>query len=234
MKLFTADSPVLKVEGLETKFDSALVSNSLVILLGGNHLAARILQQLHYCSYAGYGVVIDGVRWIYKPIREFVSEMLVGFTSWQIRKAIAFLVRIGVIRKEHLYAAHHGHNYAPKNRTLYYTIDYERLAELVREFFQKNKKAETVENPCFVRSTNVNCESYENDICAPNKTNTKNTSIKNNQKEIPLPNPSRRKVAKPTPKPKPNRGGGILLFLLIPNPLTTTKAVSLKLICLKS
>ncbi len=64
MKLFTADTPVLKVEGLETKFDNALVSNSIVILLGGNYAAARILQQLHYCSHAGYGVVIDGVRWI--------------------------------------------------------------------------------------------------------------------------------------------------------------------------
>ena len=90
MSLFTADTPVLKVEGLETKFDNAIVSNSLVIFLGGNYAAARILQQLHYCSHAEYGVVIDGVRWIYKPVREIHSEMLVGFTTWQIRQAIAF------------------------------------------------------------------------------------------------------------------------------------------------
>ncbi len=207
MSLFTADSPVLKVEGLETKFDSALVSNSLVILLGGNHLAARILQQLHYCSHAGYGVVIDGVRWIYKPIREFVSEMLVGFTSWQIRQAIAFLVEIGVIRKEHLYAAHHGHNYAPKNRTLYYSVVYERLAELVREFFKKNKKAETEESSCFVRSTNMNCASYEKVICVPNKTYTNKTSIQNNQRKqeknpSPTPPVDSPKKSKQSPKLK--------------------------------
>lgn len=207
MSLFTADSPVLKIEGLETKFDRAIVSNSLVIALGGNHLAARILQQLHYCCHAGYGVVIEGVRWIYKPIREFVSEMLVGFTNWQIRKAIAFLVEIGVVRKEHLYHIHHGHNYAPKNRTLYYSLDYDQLEEIIREFLEKRQKAETVESISFVSPTKPICESYTELICEPRKTNTKNTSIENNQRKIPLPNPSQNRAAKSELKSEPNGGG---------------------------
>lgn len=189
MNLFTADSPVLKIEGLETKFDRAIVSNSLVIALGGNYLAARILQQLHYCSHAGYGVVIEGVRWIYKPIREFVSEMLVGFTNWQIRKAIAFLVEIGVVRKEHLYHIHHGHNYAPKNRTLYYSLDYDQLEEIIREFLEKREKAETVESIRFVSHAKLICESFTEEICEPHKTNTKNTSTENNQRKNPSPSP---------------------------------------------
>ncbi len=205
MSLFTADTPVLKVEGLETKFDNAIVSNSLVILLGGNHLAARILQQLHYCSHAGYGVVIDGVRWIYKPVREILSEMLVGFTSWQIRKAIAFLVNLGVIRKEHLYAAHHGHNYAPKNRTLYYSVVYERIEELVNEFFQNPQNAETVANSSFASPINPICESFAEDICASHKTYTNKTSIQNNQRKQeknPSPTPPFDSPKKSKPRPK--------------------------------
>ncbi len=231
MSLFTTDAPVLKVEGLETKFDLATVSNSLVILLGGSYLEARIFQQFHYWCHSGYGVVIDGVRWIYKPIRELVSEVLIGFTNWQIRKAIASLIEKGLIKREHLYDVHHGHNYAPKNRTYYYSLNYEKLAELVKE----RQKAESVENNSFVSDTKQSGESFEKQFCEQPQNKSENTSTKHNQRKRPLPNPSRKRSPKPILKSQMHRGGGILLILLlIPNQLTTRKALTLKLNCLKS
>ncbi len=203
MSLFTIDTPVLKVEGLETKFDLATVSNSLVNLLE-SYLEARIFQQFHYWCHSGYGVVIDGVRWIYKPIRELVSEVLIGFTNWQIRKAIASLIEKGLIKREHLYDVHHGHNYAPKNRTYYYSLNYEKLAELVKE----RQKAESVENNNFVSDTKQPGESFEKSFGEQPQNKSENTSTKHNQRERPLPNPSRQRSPKPILKSQMHRGGG--------------------------
>ena len=120
------DTPVLKSESLKTKFDICIVSNSLVALIG-DYIEARIIQQLHYWSYSEYGVIINDIRWIYKPIGEWLFEAFVGFTSWQLRKAIASLVKKGILLKEHLFKEHHGNNFAPKNRTYYYSVNYKRL-----------------------------------------------------------------------------------------------------------
>ncbi len=203
MSLFTIDTPVLKVEGLETKFDLATVSNSLVNLLE-SYLEARIFRKFPYWCHSGYGVVIDGVRWIYKPIRELVSEVLIGFTNWQIRKAIASLIEKGLIKREHLYDVHHGHNYAPKNRTYYYSLNYEKLAELVKE----RQKAESVENNNFVSDTKQPGESFEKSFGEQPQNKSENTSTKHNQRERPLPNPSRQRSPKPILKSQMHRGGG--------------------------
>ena len=125
MPQITCDTPVLKVPGLETKFDTSVMSNSLVVLIG-DYLEARILQQLHYWTVKEYGIVLKGARWIYKPVRELLIEVLIGFTSWQIRKAISSLVGKGLLFREHLFKEHHGHNFAPKNRTYYYSINYQK------------------------------------------------------------------------------------------------------------
>jgi len=49
-------SPVIEIENLKTKFDTVVVSNSLIALLDHNYNEARFLQQLHYWSYSKYGV----------------------------------------------------------------------------------------------------------------------------------------------------------------------------------
>ena len=82
------DTPVIEVENLKTKFDTVVVSNSLIALLDYSYDEARFLQQLHYWSYSQYGVVIDGIRWIYKSAREWLSEALIGLSEWKLRKAL--------------------------------------------------------------------------------------------------------------------------------------------------
>ena len=179
MTAISFDTPVLKIPGLETKFDTTVVSNSFVAFIG-DYIEARIVQQLHYWSYSKYGVVIEGLRWIYKPIREWLSEAFVGFTSWQLRKAIASLVEKGILLKEHLFKEHHGNNFAPKNRTYYYSVNYERLEAIAEE----RQTAETIENVRFGRPTEQFCESLEKQFCDSEKNNTKNTSIKNNSRDL--------------------------------------------------
>lgn len=176
------DTPVLKVSGLETKFDTSVISNSLVILIG-DYLEARIVQQFHYWTMKEYGTVLNGLRWIYKPIRELLSEVLIGFTSWQVRMAIVSLVEKGLLLREHLFKEHHGHNFAPKNRTYYYSVNYQKLQELAQ-----SQIAETPENFRFVRDTKLFCEKPQN------KTN--NTSIENNSRNRSLTTLSRESVTK--------------------------------------
>ncbi|WP_019503289.1 hypothetical protein [Pleurocapsa sp. PCC 7319] len=179
MQLAIFDTPVIKIESLKTKFDTIVVSNSFVALIG-DYIEARIVQQLHYWSYSEYGVIINDIRWIYKPIREWLSEAFIGFSSWQLRTAIASLVKKGILLKEHLFKEHHGNNYAPKNRTYYYSVNYEELEKLFRE----QEMAVTTENVSFVSSTKQFCESSEKQFCESAKNKTKNTSIENISRDL--------------------------------------------------
>jgi hypothetical protein len=155
------DTPVLKVNSLKTKFDTIVLSNSFIALLGDCN-EARILQQLHYWCYAQYGVVIDGVRWIYKPLREWLSEALTGITSWKLRVAIASLLEKGLIQREKLYVKHHELKYDnpywhPKNQTYYYTVNYEKLQKLIEQV-ENQENPETIENVRFVSATRLSVE----------------------------------------------------------------------------
>lgn len=174
MSIISTNSNILKIEALQTKFDLSIVSNSLVNLIG-SYLEARIVQQLHYWTVHEYGKVINGLRWIYKPVREWLSEALIGFTNWQLRTAIANLVEKGILLREHLFKEHHGNNFAPKNRTYYYSLNYKGL----EKFAQNQKIAESTENVRFVSSTNQFCDSSENQFCESTKNITENTSIEN-------------------------------------------------------
>ena len=184
MLTISTNDNILRIEGRETKFDTGIVSNSLVNLLE-SYLEARIVQQLHYWTVKEYGRVIDGLRWIYKPIREWLSEAISGFTSWQLRKAISSLVEKGILLREHLFGKHHGHNFAPKNRTYYYSLNYKGLEEFARKY----EKAETLETFRFVSPTNQFCENSENQFCEKTKNKSENTSIENYSEESIPPSP---------------------------------------------
>lgn len=182
------DTPVLKVESLKSKFDTNVLSNSFIALLDNNYIEARILQQLHYWCYSQYGVVIDGIRWIYKPLKEWLSEALTGLTDWKLRVAIASLLEKGLIQREKLYVKHHElkHNnpyWNPKNQTYYYSVNYDRLQELIERAenrFEKAKKAETIENVRIEDSTKLSVEDFtDTKCCELSQNNTKNTSIEN-------------------------------------------------------
>ena len=131
MRKITFDSSVLKVEGLEVKFDVVPVSNSLVAVLGSSE-EALIVQLIHTWIREGQGVDLDGERWFSKSIKDWIAEAFPTTSTWKMRGYINSLVEKGVLERKQLYKQHHGHNYAPKNRTYYYRLDYERLSELAQ------------------------------------------------------------------------------------------------------
>jgi hypothetical protein len=186
------NAPVLKVNSLKSKFDTNVLSNSFIALLGNNYIEARILQQLHYWCYSQYGVVIDGIRWIYKPLREWLSEALTGLTDWKVRKAIASLLAQGLIRREKLFVKHHQqvHNspwWHPKNQTYYYSVNYDQLQKLIERAenrFEKAKKAETPENVRIEDSSKLSVEEFtDTKCCELSQNSTKNTSIENKSRD---------------------------------------------------
>ena len=175
----TFDTPVLKVKGLETKFDTVPVSASLEILLDNRDLA-QIVQQLHYWTLKGYGEVIDGVRWFYKSIDEWIREVFPTFTQWKLGKMMKQLADRRIIRREKLFTKHQIQNgdrfwWQPKNQTYYYSLDYKKLQELAENFtspFDKGGREESnsTNNREFItersetRNTSTKAETPENSV----------------------------------------------------------------------
>jgi len=182
------NAPVIKIESLKSKFDTNVLSNSFIALIGNNYIEARILQQLHYWCYSQYGVVIDGIRWIYKPLREWLSEALTGLTDWKVRKAFASLLAQGLIRREKLFVKHHQqvHNspwWHPKNQTYYYSVNYDKLQKLIEQV-ETPKNSETIENVRIEDSSKLSVEEFtDTKCCELSQNNTKNTSIENKSKD---------------------------------------------------
>ncbi len=203
MREVTFDTPVLKIEGLEVKFDIIPVSSSLAVLLGSRNLAL-IVQQLHYWGMQGYGEVIDGVRWIYKPIKEWIEEVFPTFSPWQLTKLMKELVERGIVRREKLFTKHHIQQgdrfwWQPKNQTYYYSLITEKIQELADNFIQKNssvkkvdevvndvssESAETLETSVFAKTQILSNEEINNTKFSDcTKYTTNKTSTENNSKD---------------------------------------------------
>ena len=120
-----------------------------------------------------------------------------GLKEYQtMRKAIASLVEKRILLKEHLFKEHHGNNFAPKNRTFYYNVNYARLEELavrhaepvsaseITALAEERETAETTENLRFVSPTEQFCENSEKQFCNTAKNKANSTSIKNDSKDL--------------------------------------------------
>ena len=187
MRKITFGEPVLKIEGLETKFDVVPVSNSLAILIGDRDLAT-IVQQLSYWTLQGYGEVIDGVRWFYKPIAEWIEEVFPTFTPWKLGKMMKQLSARGIIRREKLFTKHQIQKgdrfwWQPKNQTYYYSLNTDKLQELA-DNFQILQTSQTSETSVSIKTqilSNEEIEDTKDFDCTKN--NTKNTSKEYNSKD---------------------------------------------------
>ncbi len=190
---------VLKAKGLEPKFDVIPASNSMAILLGSMDKAS-IVQQLYYWGLKGYGEVIDGVRWFYKPIREWIEEVFPTLSPWQLTKLMNQLVELGVVRREKLFTKHQIQQGArfwwqPKNQTYYYSLNTERLQEVAENYetdgaFKDSNSIsvpappETLENSVFEKTQKLSNEEIQDTKFSDYpKNNTKNTSTENSSRE---------------------------------------------------
>ena len=193
------NTPVIKIDSLQNKFDTLVLSGSFVTLIG-DYVEALFFQQLHYWSYSEYGVVIDDVRWIYKPLREWLSEIFTFLTEWKLRKAIASLLEKGLIERKKLYIKHHEikHDnpyWNPKNQTYYYSVNYDELQKRI----DKVEKAESTENVRTTQAsegasdgvsfrienyTELSVEDFQDTKCCElSQNNTENTSKRYNTKD---------------------------------------------------
>ena len=179
------NTPVIKVESLKNKFDTLVLSGSFINLIG-DYIEALFFQQLHYWSLSEYGVVIDDTRWIYKPLREWLSEVFTFLTEWKLRKAIASLLEKGLIERKKLYVKHHEikHDnpyWNPKNQTYYYSVNYDELQKRIDAV----EKAETTENVRIEDFTELSIEDFQDTKCCElSQNNTNITSIENNSKDL--------------------------------------------------
>ena len=173
--------------GLEVKYDIVPVSSLLRLLIGDKD-SASIVQQLYYWLEQGYGEVIDGVRWIYKPVKEWIEEVFPTYTSYQLGKIMKQLNDRGIIRREKLFTKHQikkGDRFwwQPKNQTYYYSLNYEKLQELA-ENYQASKTSETPKTSVFSKTQTLSNEEIKDTKdfdCSKN--NTDITSIENISKD---------------------------------------------------
>ncbi len=173
---FFPQTSVLASENTQ-KFDLKVISNSIAEIVG-DYREAMILQQFHYWLSKKYGKVIDGLRWIYKSIKELKIDAFPILSISQLRRSIASLVEKGFLIREHLFHKHHGHNLHVKNRTYYYRLDYQKILESLSAL-------------SFVKNDKTDLSNSSKPFCQIRQNNTKNTSIENNQKNSP-PTPSQK------------------------------------------
>ena len=207
-------TPVFTIEGLETKFDLNISSNSIAIKFG-DYLEAMVFQKLHYCIQQGYGVVIDGKRWIYKSIDEWIRDWFPILTPWKMNQILVSLVEKGYVSREHLFDKHHGHNFHAKNRTLYYSPNYENFLEDEINLEDSADKVTVKTNPedsAKKRGDSRFLNNQKTQLCPDDlqvsvypENKSDNTSIENNQtkqKKIPSPTPPFDSPKKSKPRPK--------------------------------
>ena len=104
-----------------------IVNPTIVKMFGSNE--AFFLQQLHYWLQKSQNVV-DGKLWVYHSFEEWTQE--ISFLSGRtIQRIVQRLQEHGVIEVSH-------HGKGRFDRTNWYTLNYERLMQLVAEYRAKN------------------------------------------------------------------------------------------------
>lgn len=104
-----------------------IVNPTIVKMFGSNE--AFFLQQLHYWLQKSQNVV-DGKLWVYHSFEEWTQE--ISFLSGRtIQRIVQRLQEHGVIEVSH-------HGKGRFDQTNWYTLNYERLMQLVAEYRAKN------------------------------------------------------------------------------------------------
>ena len=148
--------------------------------------------------------MIDGVRWFYKSIKEWIEEVFPTLTSWKLGKMMKQLVDRAIVRREKLFTKHQMQNgdrfwWQPKNQTYYYSLNTEKLQELADNFqvsktdgaFKDSNSIrvpappETPETSVSLKTQILSNEDFKDTKdfdCSKN--NTKNTSIENSSRNL--------------------------------------------------
>ena len=125
-----------KIPGLESKFDFIGVPNSFVRCFEDelNRFETTVLYQLlRWHSWSNSGVVLRGVKWIYKSVAEMIQDAFRGIKYGKLYRALHKLVELGFLLQEQLHREHYGdvHACSAYNRRFYYSPVMEKVIECI-------------------------------------------------------------------------------------------------------
>ena len=149
------------IKTLDNRFCNSLVAAAL-----GDINAAIFLNQLDYWLNKEIGIDIEGDRYIYNTLENWVTTQFQWMSIWTLRKAIALLKDLGLIKTI---------KYQSRRwrQTLYYTIDYKNLQKWMRSH-NLLKEAEPIDTPDLCQHTNQVVVTHKS-ICDCSQINTNNT-----------------------------------------------------------
>lgn len=108
------------------------IDTSVALALEGDILGSLVVQQLDDWINKKQGFLYQDRYWISIGIKEWLEKDLFPWSSiGKVRTSIRRTIEIGVLKSNFLYEEEFGTNYSPFARKLYYTIDYERLNDLI-------------------------------------------------------------------------------------------------------
>ena len=168
-----------KIPGLESKFDFIGVPNSFVrcFELELNRFEITVLYQLlRWHSWSNSGVVLRGIKWIYKSVAEMICDAFRGIKPGKLYRALHKLVQLGFLQKEQLHREHFGdvHACAAYNRRNYYSPVMEKVTKCIVDTL-KAESPQTLEALGFSLKENQFCQNESTDF-PKQKNNTHTTS----------------------------------------------------------
>ena len=178
-----------KIPGLESKFDFIGVPNSFVRCFEEelNRFEITVLYQLlRWHSWANSGVVLRGVKWIYKSVAEMIEDAFRGIKSGKLYRALRKLVELGFLLREQLHREHKGDLRAcdAYNRRFYYSPVMDKVIECITNTLAKKSSrtktqqdSQTTENQGFSIIENQFSQNETTDFSKQkNNTHTTTTS----------------------------------------------------------
>ena len=147
-----------KIPGLESKFDFVGVPNSFVRCFEDelNRFEITVLYQLlRWHSWSNSGVVLRGLKWIYKSVAEMIQDAFRGIKSGKLYRALRKLVELGFILREQLHREHKGDLRAcdAYNRRFYYSPVIDRVMESITSTLAE-QSPQTLETLGFSKTEN--------------------------------------------------------------------------------
>ena len=175
-------SPDFKIAGLESKFDFIGVPNSFVRCFEAqlNRFEITVLYQLlRWHSWSNSGIVLRGIKWIYKSVASMIEDAFCGVKPGKLYRALNKLVQQGFLLKEQLHREHFGdvHACAAYNRRYYYSPVMELVMECIVDTLTK-ESPQTLSTLGFSTKENQVCQNETTDFSKQkNITHTTSTSI---------------------------------------------------------
>jgi hypothetical protein len=115
-----------------------ILQPSLVQVIGKS--ATLFLQQVHYSlTHPNFGKDIEGCRWVYHTLEEWVEKIKIISKS-TLKRSISYLKKIGVLCIKHL-------SFKKSDRTNWYSINYKALSDLLENSCNEEKRESEVLRP---------------------------------------------------------------------------------------